>query len=41
MIGRKLGLWKLKKDESINKITPNISSKLKKTSIGKLENASG
>lgn len=29
-----------KKDESINKITPNISSELKKTSIGKLENAS-
>lgn len=42
MNGRKLGLWKLKKnDESINKITPNIPSELKKTSKGKMENASG
>lgn len=40
MIGRKLGFWKLRKDEHINKITPNIPSELKKTSEGKLENAS-
>lgn len=30
-----------KKDESINKITPNIPCELKKTSEGKLENESG
>lgn len=38
---KKIRIMEIKKDESINKITPNISSKLKKTSIGKLENASG
>lgn len=42
MIGRKLGFWKLKKKmTALIKITPNIPSELKKTSKGKLENASG
>lgn len=39
---KKIRIMEIKKnDESINKITPNIPSELKKTSKGKMENASG